>query len=260
VPGASKKWYLITSIDDFSRLMLEARFIEAESSIEHIKSLERVFTNHGVPFSYYSDNHSIFRFVAGRDDMLLHKNSYIETDGINTQWLQVLKEFNVKQLYALSPQAKGKIERPYQWLQDHIVRRCFSDKVVAISDAQQILTEEIKQYNFKRIHSTTGEVPYYRFHRAKKQGNDLFRKFYIPKPFISKRDIFSLRFNRRADGYRNISLKTLNLKVNGLNPYENVEIRLYKLNKDISQLRFWKNAHLLDAHIIKNSLLKGIHF
>jgi hypothetical protein len=35
--------YLITSIDDFSRLMLEARFIEAESSIEHIKSLERIF-------------------------------------------------------------------------------------------------------------------------------------------------------------------------------------------------------------------------
>jgi hypothetical protein len=72
--------------------MLEARFIEAESSIEHIKSLERVFTNHGFPLSYYSDNHSIFRFVAGRDDMLLHKNAYVQTDGVDTQWLQVLKE------------------------------------------------------------------------------------------------------------------------------------------------------------------------
>jgi hypothetical protein len=26
--------------------------------------------------------------------------------------------------YALSPQAKGKIERPYRWLQDRIVRIC----------------------------------------------------------------------------------------------------------------------------------------
>jgi len=26
--------------------------------------------------------------------------------------------------YALSPQAKGKVERPYRWLQDRIVRTC----------------------------------------------------------------------------------------------------------------------------------------
>jgi hypothetical protein len=240
--------------------MLEARLIEAESSIEHIKSLERVFTHHGFPLSYYSDNHSIFRFVAGRDDMLLHKNSYIETDGIDTQWLQVLKECNVKQRYALSPQAKGKIERPYQWIQDHLVRRCVSDKITSIKDGQQVLNEEVKLYNYKRIHSVTGEVPYFRFQRAKKSGNDLFRNFYIPKPFISKKDIFALRFNRRADGYRMISLKTLNLKVNGLNPYDDVEIRLYKLNSVLSELRFWKNNALLDIQFAKNSLLKGIHF
>lgn len=259
-PFALKKWYLITSIDDFSRLMLEARFIEAESTVEHIKSLERVFTNHGFPFAYYADNHSIFRFVAGRDDMLLHTNAYIHTDGVDTQWLQVLKDCNVKQHYALSPQAKGKVERPYQWIQDHIVRRCYSDKVVAISDAQQILKEEIDFYNYKRIHSTTGEIPYLRFQKAKKEGNDLFRKFYIPKPFSSKKDIFCLRFNRRADGYRTISLNTLKLRVNGINPYDNVEIRLYKLDIQTSELRFWRNNLLLDVQIVKNSFLKGIHF
>jgi hypothetical protein len=259
-PFANVKWYLITSIDDYSRLLLEARFIETESSIEHIKSLERVFTHHGFPLKYYSDNHSIFRFVAGRDEMLLHKNAYVETDGIDTQWLQVLKECGVKQNYALSPQAKGKIERPYQWVQDHIIRRCFSDKVISISDGQQILNEEVKQYNFKRIHSTTGEVPYYRFQKAKKEGNNLFRQFVIPKPLVSKKDIFSLRFQRRADGYRQVSLKTLRLKVNGLNPYDDVEIRLYKLNQETSELRFWRNDNILDIQIIKNILLKGIHF
>jgi hypothetical protein len=259
-PFANRKWYLITSIDDFSRLLLEARFMEAESSIEHIKSLERVFTNHGFPFKYYPDSHSIFRFVAGRDEMLLHKNAYIQTDAINTQWIQVLKECNVKWDYAPSPQAKGKVERPYQWIQDHVVRRCVSDKIVNIYDGQRILNEEVEVYNYKRIHSTTGEVPYYRFQRAKQEGKDLFRSFYIPKPFVSKKDIFSLKFNRKADGYRKVSLKTLNLKVNGLNPYDNVEIRLYKLNKEASELRFWRNNKLLDVQIIKNALLKSIHF
>jgi hypothetical protein len=87
----------VTSIDDYSRMLLEARFVESESSGEHIRSLERVFTNHGFPMAYYSDNHSIFRFVARRDEMLLHNNVYIKTDGIETQWVQVLKECNVKQ-------------------------------------------------------------------------------------------------------------------------------------------------------------------
>jgi hypothetical protein len=259
-PFALKKWYLITSIDDFSRLLLEARFIETESTIEHIKSLERVFTNHGFPLAYYVDSHSIFRFVAGRDEMLLHKNAYIQTDGIDTQWQQVLKECNVEKRNALSPQAKGKVERPYQWIQDHIVRRCSSDKITSIREGQELLNQEVKLYNYKRIHSSTGEVPYYRFQRAKKEGKNLFRNFYIPKPFISKKDIFSLKFNRTADGYRTVSLKSLNLKVNGLNPRDYVEIRLYKLNQEISELRFWRNNCLLDVQIIKNALLKGVHF
>jgi hypothetical protein len=89
---------------------------------------------------------------------------------------------------------------------------------------------------------------------------DVFRSFYIPKPFVSKKDIFCLRFNRRADGYRNISLKTLNLKVNRLNPYDHVEVRIYKLNRLTTELRFWRNNSLLDVHIIKNSFLKAIHF
>lgn len=258
-PLSSKKWYLITSIDDFSRLLLEARFIEAESSVEHIKSLERVFTNHGFPYSYYTDSHSIFRFVAGRDDMLLHKSYSVPTDGVDTQWLQVLKDCGVQKRNALSPQAKGKVERPYQWIQDHVVRRCMSDNVVKLTDGQQILNEEVKFYNYKRLHSTTGEVPWHRFKKALKEGNSLWRSFTIPKPFVSKKDIFSLRLNRRADGYRIISLNNFKFKVNGLNPYDNVNIRIYKLSNETSELRFWRNERLLDTQLIKNSHLKDFH-
>jgi hypothetical protein len=268
-PLAGKKWYLITSLDDFSRLMVEARFVEAESSMEHIKSLERVFTNHGFPYSYYTDSHSIFRFVAGRDDMLFHKNYYVPNDGVDTQWLQVLKECGVIRRNALSPQAKGKIERPYQWLQDHIVRRCMSDKVTSISQGQKILNEEVQFYNYKRIHSTTGEIPYYRFQRAKREGNNLWRSFTIPKPFLLKEAVFAFRLKRHADGYRKISLKKLKFNVNGLNPYDDVDIRIYKCDNQTSKLRFWRNERLLDTQIFKNDQLalskkqppaKSLHF
>ena len=41
--------------------------------------------------------------------------------------------------YALSPQAKGKVERPYQWLQDRIVRTCALEKISAMEEVRAIL-------------------------------------------------------------------------------------------------------------------------
>jgi len=259
-PLSGERWYLITSIDDYSRLLLYARLIEAESSIEHIKSLEKVFLHHGFPVRYYVDRHSIFEYIPGRDDNLFHKSYYVKASEIDTQWQQVLNDCNVRSEPALSPQAKGKVERPYQWIQDHMVRRCDSQKIVKIEDAQEILDEEIETYNYKIVHSTTKEVPYYRFKRALKEGNSLWRKFEVPKPFLSKKDIFCLRFKRTADGYRTISLKTKKLQVNGLNPYDDVDVRVYKLNNQMSELRFWRNQRLLDTQIIQNDSLKGINF
>jgi hypothetical protein len=248
-PMCNKKWYLITSIDDYSRYMIEARFIERESTVEHIKSLERVFTKYGIPLSYYTDSHSIFRFVAGRDDVL--KSVYLKTEQAQTQWEEVLLDCGVKRIYALSPQAKGKIERPYQWIQDHLVRRCVREGIVDIKEGQEILNEEVKAYNRMRVHSTTQEVPYERYSKAKLE-RSLWRDFEVPQPYKSVRDIFSVRRTRRADGYRSISFNNTKIRVNGLNPYEEVEIRIYKLNEQMSELRFWRGRQLLDVQRLKN--------
>jgi hypothetical protein len=43
--------------------------------------------------------------------------------------------FNVKVTYALSPQAKGKIERPYGWLQDRLIRTCVREDATDITIA-----------------------------------------------------------------------------------------------------------------------------
>jgi hypothetical protein len=61
-PAAQKKWYLITFIDDFSRLMLYAALLEKETTWAHIIALQTVFLKYGLPYSYYVDSHRIFRF------------------------------------------------------------------------------------------------------------------------------------------------------------------------------------------------------
>jgi len=121
-PYAKDKWFLITSLDDYSRYILYAALIERESSWTHIQALESVILKYGLPYSYYVDSHSIFRFVQGRDSV--HRTHYSLTDEVDPQWKQVLKDLDVHVTYALSPQAKGKIERPYERLQDRIVRTC----------------------------------------------------------------------------------------------------------------------------------------
>jgi len=112
-PYADKTWYLITSLDDYSRLLLYYRLVEKETSWHHIAALQDVFLTWGVPFSYYVDSDSIFRFVQGRDS--LWRKHYRLTDEVDTQWKMVIDECKVKPIYALSPQARGKIERPYRW-------------------------------------------------------------------------------------------------------------------------------------------------
>lgn len=70
-PSAQEKWYLITSLDDYSRCILYAQLLKKETSWAHIIALETMILTHGLPFSYYVDSHSIFRFVQGRDSFWL---------------------------------------------------------------------------------------------------------------------------------------------------------------------------------------------
>ena len=204
-PAAQEKWSLITSLDDYSRFILYATLVKKETTWAHILALQTVILRYGLPYCYYVDSHSIFRFVQGRDS--LWRKHHLLTDEATPQWKQVLQDCNVKVTYALSPQAKGKIERPYGWLQDRLVRICVREDITDIQPAQQILRQEIHRYNYRQVHSTTQEIPYFRFQRALKEKRSLFREFKITPPYQSVKDIFCLRMDRTVDPYRHISIK-----------------------------------------------------
>jgi hypothetical protein len=257
-PDAKEKWCLITSLDDHSRFLLYAKLLKRESSWAHIAALQSVFLKYGLPFSYYVDCHSIFRFIRGRDE--IHYQHHLQTDEVDPQWKQILDDCGVKVIYALSPQAKGKIERPYRWLQDHLVRTCVRNNVMDIRQAHTILSYEVQQYNYHRVHSTTGEVPYCRFQRALKEQKSLFREFKIRQPYQSVKDIFCLKIERTVDAYRKISINNLQIPVNGVSQGEILNLRVYPLNAHVSEIRFWSGNTLVDVQRLKNDDLKSVHF
>ena len=257
-PLARMKWHLITSIDDFSRFLLYAVLLLKESTWAHIMALQTVFLKHGLPYSYYVDSHRIFRFVQGRDS--IWRKHYLFTDDVDTQWGQVMDDCGVKVIPALSPQAKGKVERPYGWLQDRLIRTCVRENVTDIKEAQRVLRREVHRYNYEQVHSTTQEVPYYRFQRALKEKKSLFREFAIKPPYKSVKDIFCLRMKKTIDGYRKISINNLQLKVNNATPREDVNLRIYPMSNGVSEVRFWCNDELLDVQRAKTSDLGIVHF
>ncbi len=258
-PYADRKWYLITSIDDFSRFMLYGQLLEKELSWTHILALESVILTYGIPLSYYVDCHSIFRFVQGRDSVWREHKKL--TDQVTPQWKQVLTDLQVHVTYALSPQAKGKVERPYQWLQDRLVRTCARENIRNIKDAREVLQYEINQYNYYRVHSTTREIPAIRFNTATKANKTLFREFRIPSPFESTKDIFCLRLSKTVDAYHKVSINNFKLRVRGVPLREKVEIRVVP-NEDtgVSELRFWYKKKLVDTQKMKTSDIGIVQF
>ena len=256
-PAAQEKWYLITSLDDYSRFILYAALVRTETSWTHILALQTVILRYGFPYAYYVDSHSIFRFVQARDSNW--RKHHLLTDEASPQWKQVLEDCNVKVTYALSPQAKGKMERPYGWLQDHLIRTCVREDVAQIKPAQQILRQELYQYNYRQVHSTTQEIPYFRFQKALKQKQSLFREFKIQPPFQSAKDIFCLRMDRTVDPYRRVSLNHVQFKLHA-DPGKQVNLRIYPLNDQLFEIRFWCEGKLINVYKVKNSDLERVHF
>lgn len=218
-----------------------------------------VATGFGCPLKYYVDNHSIFRFIEKRDTVW-QKAQMTEADAV-VQWKEVLKDLGIEVIYALSPAAKGKVERPYRWLQDHLVRTCVREGITKIDQAREILYQEINQYRFKRVHSTTGEIPNLRLEKAVEEKRSLFRPFIVRPPYQTVDDIFCYRYKRVLDSYRRVSFNTLSFSVHGVPLHEEVELRIsFNLKTGIAKIRFWYRGHLVDQKEVKGGDLKKVRF
>jgi hypothetical protein len=245
-PYAKEKWVLVTSIDDFSRKLLYADLFEQETTWAHIKAAEALMHTYGIPLRYYVDSLRVFRFVQGRDSFW--RKHILQTDEVDTQWRQMMRVLGVDVTYALSPQAKGKIERPYRWLQDRIVRTCALERLSAIEEVRPVLREEIDRYNNHQVHSTTGEIPSIRFEKAREEGNSLFRPFVLPKPYTSTKDVFCLREKRMVNGYRRISLFNYEIEVPNVPLREEVEVHLVPdIEREALEVRIWWNNRMVHS-------------
>jgi hypothetical protein len=110
--GRAPRCTLIVFIDDATGRLTALRFVPAETTRAYLETLRAHVLAHGVPLAFYSDRHGIFR-VNAKD---------AESGDGKTEFGRVAERLSIEAIHALTPQAKGRVERANQTLQDRLVK------------------------------------------------------------------------------------------------------------------------------------------
>ncbi len=109
---------LVAALDDVTgQLLPGARFVPAEDTVSYLRLLHTLVGRCGIPVALYMDRHSIFR----RNDTAWTVAEELRGCQDPTQVGRALAALGIEAIYALSPQAKGRIERLWGTLQDRLV-------------------------------------------------------------------------------------------------------------------------------------------
>jgi transposase len=109
---------LMGAIDDATGAVLPgAHFVEQECAAGYLKTLRRIAEEKGLPLSAYMDQHGSLK----RNDDFWTLEEELRGEQDPTQVGRALRALGIEVIYALSPQAKGRVERLWGTLQDRLV-------------------------------------------------------------------------------------------------------------------------------------------
>ena len=111
--GRGPKCTLLVYIDDATGKLLELWFVPDETFFAYCEASRHYFERYGKPVAFYSDKHGIFR---------VNQEQTIGLGSGLTQFGRAMQDLDIQIICANSPQAKGRVERANQTLQDRLVK------------------------------------------------------------------------------------------------------------------------------------------
>lgn len=137
--GRAAKCTLIVFIDDATSQLLDLQFSPSETTEAYMTSLRRYLKRYGRPVALYSDRHSVFT-VNMKDT---------QSGEQLTQFGRALKTLDIEGIQANSPQAKGRVERANQTLQDRLIKEMRLAGINNMEEGNAFLLEYMKKHNQK---------------------------------------------------------------------------------------------------------------
>lgn len=137
--GRAERCTLIVFIDDATGRLMHMRFVSAETTLSYFEAVGEYLLLHGKPLAFYPDKLSVFRPV---------RSEALTGQGV-TQFARAMEELEIEIICANTPQAKGRVERANQTLQDRLVKELRLRGVSSREEANKYLPEFIRGFNEK---------------------------------------------------------------------------------------------------------------
>ena len=134
---------LMAALDDATGRVLVARFFPFEGSSGYLWLLREVVKRYGIPMVMYHDRHgSLYR-----NDSHWSLEEQLAGRQEPTQVGLALEALGIESIAALSPQAKGRIERLFGTLQDRLIAELGLEGVQNLQEANRFLKTFIPRFN-----------------------------------------------------------------------------------------------------------------
>ena len=145
IDGSPHDWFegrasacsLLVFIDDATGRLGQLLFVESESFFSYSQAAREYFERHGKPVAFYSDKHSIFR---------VNQPSVGKSEAL-TQFGRAMQQLDIQIICAHTPQAKGRVERVIQTLQDRLPKELRLRNISSWEAGNAYLPEFIDDFN-----------------------------------------------------------------------------------------------------------------
>jgi transposase len=146
IDGSDHAWFeergerctLLVYIDDATGRLLELLFVQEESFFAYCEASRHYFEQYGKPLAFYSDKHGVFRVNI--------QQPLGSTQGV-TQFGRAMQDLDIQIICANSPQAKGRVERANQTLQDRLVKELRLRNISSMEAGNAFLLEFREDFN-----------------------------------------------------------------------------------------------------------------
>jgi hypothetical protein len=150
---------LVGAMDDATGALLPgAVFVPAEDTVSYLRLLRVLVGTCGIPVALYMDRHGIFR----RNDEAWTLAEELQGRQEPTQVGRALAALGIAPIYALSPQAKGRIERLWNTLQDRLVAELRLAGITTLAAANAFLPAFTGAFNARFARPATDTAPAWR--------------------------------------------------------------------------------------------------
>ena len=150
---------LLLAVDDATGIVPFALFREHEDTRGYFHLLEGIIRRRDIPLALYTDRHAVFQ--CHRDASATVERP-LGGERRSTQFSRALGELGVHQIFARSPEAKGRIERLAGTFQDRLVAELRLVGASTMAEANRILMDFLPRFNRRFAVSAAETVSAYR--------------------------------------------------------------------------------------------------